>query len=1261
MNGSIAKYFKSPKENVQEKSKDVPEQQKIAEDGDSEAQAGPSSKVDEAPSKSEVDRMIAENMASVLKSLKKKRSHKCSKRRKNGDRKEEKEQPDDDGDEVQEVEVVDSKEPPRRSPRKTHKQESEPEKPKEEPPGKKMNAFQLMMSSRNKAIGSNSPGKDDCSGGETSNPEELKKREEKVKRKLKLEEWADRKGAGKRKLQEEAEEEFIAHQMNRRTKRLKKLIRNMEVPEDDEEGDDVEMVEEPKVSPRKKGKSPKKEATRQIVEQRGRRRLSSDDSKPSTPVPEEHGERSPGKKSEGDEFVCKLNSPLKKKDSLLGYFNKVDKSPEDAKSSHETPPTPKRTGRPRRTTVAIDEDVPPPEVAAVVEIQAEEHQNENESPLNTSSSTGRPRRACAGKIIDYAVLNGISPEKESSSGRRGRKSIGTPLKIVNANSPSDGTKVGKSTSVRSLDVDPEGTPKSTRNVKLAPLFVKKPVEDPEKVRARQAFLMSGIPEKMRLEIEKQRSFEESILNESPVFPLISHVQQLVFSGRVGDRSPLRSVKIRVKPESPDEAAIPEKENEFEFATLNDCDDSVVEDILAKLIGYGDSEETYSYVLPKIGNVKDIVRAWKQSYSHFPVFKCYKQFKAMFEEHLEESDPPPPRPSGQRKGRKLEEAIILEDSVEIVESKYGNLNGELLFTEKYKPLVPDHILVNCQPAIALKKFLSSWKEDRAGNPYDSEDDFENSNSSMSSTSSQILNHVVLVGPPGCGKTCNVYAVANEMNFNVLEINASSRRKGKIILQELQEATQSHQVRRKDEAVDIFKKSRKPSKKEARQVSIDSEGSSGSKKLSLILIEDADIVFEQDEGFITAINQLISTSKRPIVLTTTDRNCPHLSRYISNNVIRYVAPGIAHVAKLLSIMSLVEKVHLDQSELARLYALNRKDIRKTINELQFFVQSGGDRSLASEQSARVQEPELRIREDTISPSLMDDDASRQSNASSTNSDAPPARKHTALFRLFSRNQNQTELIRFPVKFDNLWCNMERVLRQPRPFAPTPSPAVTPKRKRGRSTASAPNVKVPTKDHSLTELEELVFFYENISTAARIQRDSRTHVDQDRLVNHLEEEMAHELVEISWERWFEPEPEPTPHDKRRSGVGVMCYDSLKQFDGEDCQTISSYIGINPVRSRSTCCDYEPYLRTICRCERERARVERRGSRFYHYFRNFTNCSSLASLANSNSGSSIAFTTTSFSVDHFDALSTRFEQEYPTANPTSTEGAADSSDGSR
>ncbi|XP_065079810.1 enhanced level of genomic instability 1 [Ochlerotatus camptorhynchus] len=1231
MNGSIVKYFKSPKAEEGEQKKDEKEP-KVDEGGSAEEQAGPSKVV--APSKSDVDRMIAENMASVLKSLKKKRSHKCRKRRRNEDRKEEKEDecqqhPDEGGDEDTVVELGEEKDPPRRSPRKTQKQEVDLDEskvePKQEQDSKKMNAFQVMMSSRNKAIGSNSPGKDD-SGGEVLNPEEEKKRTANVKRKLKLEEWAEKKGAGKRRLQEEAEEEFIANQMNRRAKRFKKLIRNMEVPEDEDEEAVVQQKESPRRSARpRKEQSPKKVGLK-LNEKRGRRRFSShdDDSTPASSVVET-GENSPARKPESDEFVCKLNSPLKKKDSLLGYFNKVDKSPEEAKPSEETTPKSKR-GRQRKTPVTNDM-----EVVVVVEVQ-EDAQNENESPLKTS---GRPRRSCTGKVKDYAILNGISPEKESSGTRRGcRKVIVTPLKIVNVNSSSEGMKVVKSPSLRSLGVEPDETPKSTRNVKLAPLFVKKPVEDPEKIRARQKFLMSGIPEKMRLEIEKQRIFEESILNESPVFPLISHVQQLVSPGRKCERSPLRKCKIKIKPESPEKLNDPDKEEEFEFSTLNNCDDSVVEDILAKLIGYGDSEVTYSYNLPKISNVKDIVRGWKQTYKHFPVFKCYRQFKSMCEEHLQEEDLPPML----LKGRIAVEDVLLDNSLEFVEQKLSYRNGELLFTEKYKPLNPDHILVNCQPAIALKKFLSSWKEDRTENPYDSEDEFENSNSSMSSNSTHILNHIVLVGPSGCGKTSNVYAVSNEMNFNVLELNASSRRKGKIILQELQEATQSHQVRRKDEAVDVFKKSRKPTKAktEPRTSSIDSEGSSGSKKLSLILIEDADIVFEQDDGFVAAINQLIATSKRPIVLTTTDRNCPHLTRFISNNVIRYVAPGISHIAKLLSIMALVENVHLDQSELARLYALNRKDLRKTINELQFFIQSGGDRSLGS-QPLLVEEPELRLCEEKLPPSMLDDDASRQSTASSCHSDeTAPARKHASLFRLFSRNQNEQQLIRAPINFDNLWCNMERVLTLARPAVSLAAMPI--KRKKGRPPAAAA-AEVVLKDHKITELEELVFFYENVSTAVLIQRDSRTR--EDRLVDHLEEEMAHELVERCWERWFEGELKPAPKDKRRSGVGAMCYDSLKQFDGDDCQTISTYIGINSIRTRSTYCDYEPYLRTICRCERERSQVERRGSRFYHYFRNFVNCNPMVSTNNAGSSSSSMSQITNFTVDHFDVLSTRFEEE--------------------
>lgn len=51
----------------------------------------------------------------------------------------------------------------------------------------------------------------------------------------------------------------------------------------------------------------------------------------------------------------------------------------------------------------------------------------------------------------------------------------------------------------------------------------------------------------------------------------------------------------------------------------------------------------------------------------------------------------------------------------------------------------------------------------------------------------------MGPNGVGKTASVYALAHEMGFKVLEVNASSTRNGRQVLANLREATQSHDVR------------------------------------------------------------------------------------------------------------------------------------------------------------------------------------------------------------------------------------------------------------------------------------------------------------------------------------------------------------------------------------------------------------------------------------------------------------------------------------
>lgn len=86
----------------------------------------------------------------------------------------------------------------------------------ETPPknSKVTNAFEVMMNARNKTIGSNTPGKDSPSPVVDKEATAVN-----VKRKLKLQEWAEQKGATKRKLEEEARAAYVDEQLEQRAKR----------------------------------------------------------------------------------------------------------------------------------------------------------------------------------------------------------------------------------------------------------------------------------------------------------------------------------------------------------------------------------------------------------------------------------------------------------------------------------------------------------------------------------------------------------------------------------------------------------------------------------------------------------------------------------------------------------------------------------------------------------------------------------------------------------------------------------------------------------------------------------------------------------------------------------------------------------------------------------------------------------------------------------------------------------------------------------
>ncbi|GFT63072.1 hypothetical protein NPIL_427921, partial [Nephila pilipes] len=98
---------------------------------------------------------------------------------------------------------------------------------------------------------------------------------------------------------------------------------------------------------------------------------------------------------------------------------------------------------------------------------------------------------------------------------------------------------------------------------------------------------------------------------------------------------------------------------------------------------------------------------------------------------------------------------------------------------------------------LNSWLLQWKLKFSKNSKikqnSSDDSFDSfSFDSNDSVSDDLSNSVIIMGPPGCGKTSLVFSLANDHGFKVLEVNASSCRSGRNINHQLKEALESYHV-------------------------------------------------------------------------------------------------------------------------------------------------------------------------------------------------------------------------------------------------------------------------------------------------------------------------------------------------------------------------------------------------------------------------------------------------------------------------------------
>ncbi|XP_073708632.1 ATPase family AAA domain-containing protein 5b [Garra rufa] len=110
------------------------------------------------------------------------------------------------------------------------------------------------------------------------------------------------------------------------------------------------------------------------------------------------------------------------------------------------------------------------------------------------------------------------------------------------------------------------------------------------------------------------------------------------------------------------------------------------------------------------------------------------------------------------------------------------------------------------------------------------------------------------------------------------------------------------------------------------------------MSLILFEEVDVIFPEDVGFLAAIRTFMSTTKRPIVLTTND---PSFRGRLKGHFeeIHFQTPSLQTIRSYLQCLCLVENVRTDPEDVAFLLCQNKGDIRQSILQLQLWVCSGG----------------------------------------------------------------------------------------------------------------------------------------------------------------------------------------------------------------------------------------------------------------------------------------------------------------------------------
>uniref|UniRef100_A0A2A4K5A4 ATPase AAA-type core domain-containing protein n=1 Tax=Heliothis virescens TaxID=7102 RepID=A0A2A4K5A4_HELVI len=1137
---------------------------------------------------------------------------------------------------------------------------------------KQTNAFKLLMDSRNKSLGSNSPGKE--KNNENSDTEEVVERKNiKAKRNLLLQKMAEAKGSLRNKEIEEYQDNIIKKQLEKRAERLKSMILKDNAVKGNEKS--KEPVSKESVDPKKP--KDKAEVTNNNNTKKKAKTLKIVDIFNTI---EDPINISPVKKfisKEDQEFLKKLSPSLKKKESMLCYFKKVDRDSDTSPTNTENDNVikvklqtrNKRRGKKKKLSLK-KEPVESEDMIDIVEensqdktrnmIQEEKMNKVNGLSLNEKgivevenvpnshvpeavlveeltscndvlveatlaksdrqkrkrtfkrdvkpiesedtilNNDSRPKRSVKRpvKYVDDAGLSSSDEELHIFTPKK-KKHIDSTVsdkKPVNTKSDQTSDEPVKSKTQKKEEKALKEKVVPKKPAKLAPIFTPKQ-SDPAALEAKQKFLQSGVPDKLKKIIQQQKI--SSIPDIS--FPVVVHVQQCnqLEENKLAVNIPLMNV------------------------TDETCPLYYEKDAFRKLLSLNQAVHSYCIDTNQKRSTQKMLQIIKQLHPKFPVYRTYRYLRGKARGEFKDCN-----------------YVDVDNSIEMIGDMADVTNDSpdrLNWTDKYKAMSTSQIIGNFETIKELRKWLISWTENNVkykakSKPGSDSSDYYQSDTDSRESMKSMNNLLILTGPTGCGKTASIYAVASDLSMKVIEVNSSSKRTGKIMLQDLQEATQSHKVNRgtgntensqksqeksqPDLTIKIKKRGRpkksleEKTKKEVGKTEVLSGTSSGPSysqestrtDSSLILIDDADIVFDQDDGFTSAIVQLVQSSKRPVILITSTLVCPHLQRFLQNGKILKMYPLLPRMlGTWLDIMCLADSGTCWPGAGAKFLNYYKGDIRKTINYLQFCIPSYVN-GLASEDESASQNVDLykaNIDEENSCMSWADNDDSERRTGASVD---PNVNLETnTIWNDFADKHTNLLDVTYPEQIFNIWWSMPCLL--------------TPENKSDDSPPSKKNVSL--------ELEAMANAADALSLSDYIShnnQDSNTNIASDPWCfpeghsvserenldsYHSEYEVTNEICQTMVTSSIVTAQDVLGCD-RNTNIHFPGMSLQRQRDRVVTRhsSVTSYLNASAVLDRrALALDYWSSCRTICRLEKNKNDTNmKRNNRFCHYLKSLS-----------------------------------------------------------